>query len=61
MATVDERMQILKMIEEGKISAEEGEKLLCHQFNIPCEQLREDLSFSLPFDDRALQKQEEFP
>jgi hypothetical protein len=28
MATVDERMQILKMIEEGKISAEEGAKLL---------------------------------
>jgi hypothetical protein len=28
MATVEERMQILKMIEEGKISAEEGAKLL---------------------------------
>lgn len=28
MATVEERMQILKMIEEGKISAEEGSKLL---------------------------------
>jgi hypothetical protein len=28
MATVEERMQILKMIEEGKISPEEGAKLL---------------------------------
>ena len=28
MATPEERMQILKMIEEGKISAEEGAKLL---------------------------------
>ena len=28
MATVEERMKILKMIEEGKISAEEGAKLL---------------------------------
>src|SRR5512136_510592 len=28
MATVEERMQILKMIEEGKSSAEEGAKLL---------------------------------
>ena len=28
MATVEERMQILKMIEEGKISAAEGAKLL---------------------------------
>ena len=28
MASVEERMQILKMIEEGKISAEEGAKLL---------------------------------
>jgi hypothetical protein len=28
MATVEERMQILKMIEEDKISAEEGAKLL---------------------------------
>ncbi len=28
MATVEERMQILKMIEEGKITAEEGAKLL---------------------------------
>ncbi len=28
MATVEERMQILKMIEQGKISAEEGAKLL---------------------------------
>jgi len=28
MATVEERMQILKMIEEGKISAEEGARLL---------------------------------
>ena len=28
MATVEERMQILKMIEEGKLSAEEGAKLL---------------------------------
>ena len=28
MTTVEERMQILKMIEEGKISAEEGAKLL---------------------------------
>jgi hypothetical protein len=28
MATVEERMQILKMIEEGKISAQEGAKLL---------------------------------
>ena len=28
MATSEERMQILKMIEEGKISAEEGAKLL---------------------------------
>jgi hypothetical protein len=28
MATVEERMQILKMIEEGKISAGEGAKLL---------------------------------
>jgi hypothetical protein len=28
MATVEERMQILKMVEEGKISAEEGAKLL---------------------------------
>lgn len=28
MTTVEERMKILKMIEEGKISAEEGAKLL---------------------------------
>ena len=28
MTTVEERMQILKMIEEGKISAEDGAKLL---------------------------------
>ena len=28
MANADERMKILKMIEEGKISAEEGAKLL---------------------------------
>jgi len=28
MATVEERMRVLKMIEEGKISAEEGAKLL---------------------------------
>jgi DUF4097 and DUF4098 domain-containing protein YvlB len=28
MATVEERMKILKMIEEGQISAEEGAKLL---------------------------------
>jgi hypothetical protein len=28
MATVEERMKVLKMIEEGKISAEEGAKLL---------------------------------
>ena len=28
MTTVEERMQILKMIEEGKISAEEGARLL---------------------------------
>lgn len=28
MSTVEERMQILKMIEEGKIGAEEGAKLL---------------------------------
>ncbi len=28
MTTVEERMQILKMIEEGKITAEEGAKLL---------------------------------
>jgi len=28
MATVEERMKILKMIEEGKITAEEGAKLL---------------------------------
>jgi len=28
MATVEERLQILKMVEEGKISAEEGAKLL---------------------------------
>jgi len=28
MATVEERMQILKMIEEGKITAEDGAKLL---------------------------------
>lgn len=28
MATTDERMQILKMIEEGKISAKEGAELL---------------------------------
>ena len=28
MATTDERMQILKMIQDGKISAEEGAKLL---------------------------------
>jgi len=28
MTTIEERMQILKMIEEGKISAEEGAKLL---------------------------------
>ena len=28
MATVEERMQILKMIEEGKVTAEEGAKLL---------------------------------
>lgn len=28
MATTEERMQILKMVEEGKISAEEGAKLL---------------------------------
>jgi hypothetical protein len=28
MATIEERMKILKMIEEGKLSAEEGAKLL---------------------------------
>jgi hypothetical protein len=28
MATTEERMQILKMVEEGKISAEDGAKLL---------------------------------
>ncbi len=28
MATTEERMQILKMVEEGKITAEEGAKLL---------------------------------
>jgi hypothetical protein len=28
MATTEERMKILKMVEEGKISAEEGAKLL---------------------------------
>ena len=28
MTSVEERMKILKMIEEGKISAEEGTKLL---------------------------------
>jgi hypothetical protein len=28
MASVEERMKILKMIEEGKLSAEEGTKLL---------------------------------
>jgi hypothetical protein len=28
MASVEERMKILKMIEEGKVSAEEGTKLL---------------------------------
>ena len=28
MATVEERMKILKMIEEGKVSAEDGAKLL---------------------------------
>jgi hypothetical protein len=28
MATVEERMKILKMVEEGKVSAEEGAKLL---------------------------------
>jgi hypothetical protein len=28
MATIEERMKILKMIEEGKLSAEEGSKLL---------------------------------
>ena len=28
MATTEERMKILKMIDEGKISAEEGAKLL---------------------------------
>ncbi len=28
MATVEERMKILKMVEEGKISAEDGAKLL---------------------------------
>ncbi|MBE3067543.1 MAG: hypothetical protein IMZ73_08980 [Chloroflexi bacterium] len=28
MATTEERMKILKMIEEGKVSAEEGTKLL---------------------------------
>ena len=28
MTTVEERMKILKMIEEGKISADEGSKLL---------------------------------
>jgi hypothetical protein len=28
MATADERMKILKMVEEGKISAEDGAKLL---------------------------------
>jgi len=28
MASVDDRMKILKMIEEGKLSAEEGTKLL---------------------------------
>jgi SHOCT-like domain len=28
MATTEERMKILKMIEEGKLSAEEGSKLL---------------------------------
>jgi hypothetical protein len=28
MSTIEERMKILKMIEEGKVSAEEGAKLL---------------------------------
>ncbi|MFH1523951.1 MAG: hypothetical protein ABIF04_03210, partial [Chloroflexota bacterium] len=28
MASIEERMKILKMIEEGKVSAEEGAKLL---------------------------------
>ena len=28
MATSEERMQILKMVEEGKLSAEEGARLL---------------------------------
>ena len=28
MATTEERMQILKMIEEGKISADEAERLI---------------------------------
>ena len=28
MASVEERMRILKMIDEGKVSAEEGAKLL---------------------------------
>ena len=28
MATTEERLKILKMIEDGKISAEEGAKLL---------------------------------
>ncbi len=28
MATVEERMRVLKMIEEGKVSAEEGARLL---------------------------------
>jgi polyhydroxyalkanoate synthesis regulator phasin len=28
MASVEERMKILKMIDEGKVSAEEGTKLL---------------------------------
>lgn len=33
----EERMKILKMIEEGKISAEEGSKLLAAALRAGCE------------------------
>ena len=33
MASVEERMKILKMIEDGKVSAEEGAKLLSALYN----------------------------
>ena len=36
MASVEERMKILKMIEEGKVSAEEGAKLLSALTNANC-------------------------